>query len=90
MLDCLSEYQSPVCVLMFELCQGLKSLLSPLHRKGEVSGSRGSQAGSLSEVQRPASGGGGGKGQSSMSEPNLSMNGQFDFSLSEFGSSVFL
>nr|XP_012780644.1 FGFR1 oncogene partner isoform X3 [Maylandia zebra] len=38
-------------------------------RKGEVSGSRGSQGGSL-EGQ-----GGGGKGQSSMSEPNLSRNG---------------
>ncbi|XP_006793515.1 FGFR1 oncogene partner isoform X4 [Neolamprologus brichardi] len=44
-------------------------------RKREVSGSRGSQGGSLSEAQRPASGGGGGKGQSSMSEPNLSRNG---------------
>ncbi|XP_006793516.1 FGFR1 oncogene partner isoform X5 [Neolamprologus brichardi] len=43
--------------------------------KREVSGSRGSQGGSLSEAQRPASGGGGGKGQSSMSEPNLSRNG---------------
>lgn len=71
------------------VCQGLQSLLSPLHRKGEVSRSRGSQGGSLSEAQRPASGGGG-KGQSSMSEPNLSRNGQFDFSLSEFGLSVFL
>ncbi|XP_063352425.1 FGFR1 oncogene partner isoform X2 [Pelmatolapia mariae] len=40
-------------------------------RKGDVSGSRGSPAGSLSEAQRPASGG----GQSSMSEPNLSRNG---------------
>lgn len=64
--------------------KGLQSLRSPLHRKGEVSGSRGSQGGSL-EGQ-----GGGGKGQSSMSEPNLSRNGQFDFSRSEFGSSVFL
>lgn len=43
--------------------------------KGEVSGSRGSQGGSLSKAQRPVSGGGGGKGQSSMSEPNLSRNG---------------
>ncbi|XP_006793514.1 FGFR1 oncogene partner isoform X3 [Neolamprologus brichardi] len=46
-----------------------------LSEKREVSGSRGSQGGSLSEAQRPASGGGGGKGQSSMSEPNLSRNG---------------
>ncbi|XP_039874362.1 FGFR1 oncogene partner isoform X4 [Simochromis diagramma] len=38
-------------------------------RKGEVSGSRGSQGGS------PEGQGGGGKGQSSMSEPNLSRNG---------------
>ncbi|XP_005950513.1 FGFR1 oncogene partner isoform X3 [Haplochromis burtoni] len=38
-------------------------------RKGEVSGSRGSQGGSLEGQE------GGGKGQSSMSEPNLSRNG---------------
>ncbi|XP_005950516.1 FGFR1 oncogene partner isoform X4 [Haplochromis burtoni] len=37
--------------------------------KGEVSGSRGSQGGSLEGQE------GGGKGQSSMSEPNLSRNG---------------
>ncbi|XP_030578280.1 centrosomal protein 43 isoform X2 [Archocentrus centrarchus] len=40
-------------------------------RKVEVSGSRGSAAGSLPEAQRPASGGGG----SSTSEPSLSRNG---------------
>ncbi|CAI5669395.1 unnamed protein product [Oreochromis niloticus] len=42
-------------------------------RKAEVSGYRGSPAASLSEAQRPASGGRG--GQSSVSEPNLSRNG---------------
>lgn len=41
--------------------------------KAEVSGYRGSPAASLSEAQRPASGGRG--GQSSVSEPNLSRNG---------------
>lgn len=76
-----------VCVLMFEHCQGLQSVLSLLYRKAEVSGYRGSPAASLSEAQRPASGGRG--GQSSVSEPNLSRNGQF-VCLSEFGSSVFL
>uniref|UniRef100_A0AAZ1WZV8 Centrosomal protein 43 n=1 Tax=Oreochromis aureus TaxID=47969 RepID=A0AAZ1WZV8_OREAU len=42
-------------------------------RKAEVSGSRGNPAASLSEAQRPASGGRG--GESSVSEPNLSRNG---------------
>ncbi|XP_069543568.1 centrosomal protein 43 isoform X1 [Brachyistius frenatus] len=45
-------------------------------RKEEMSGDRGSPAGSLSEAPRPAAaGGGGGGGRSSTSEPNHSRNG---------------